>query len=94
MKQCKTCRHWKPRGEFYSHLDTADRLTPNCKLCHNRLRGEARARRIEHWRAYDRARRKELTRKESRADYQRMYRLRKKQTKHITRLHSMTEVSP
>lgn len=56
MKRCTRCSEFKPRTEFYSHPKSADGLLGKCKPCQ---RADVRANRlvkIEHYRAYDRAR--------------------------------------
>lgn len=82
MKQCKRCLEFKPLLEFYSHRDTADKKTPNCKTCHNLLRKESRIKRLMYWRSYDKARdavrNRDARRMEQKAEYLRIRRLRKR----------------
>jgi hypothetical protein len=56
MKVCFKCRQAKPITEFYKHSAMEDGHLGKCKNCARQDATAYRAARIEHWRAYDRAR--------------------------------------
>lgn len=56
MKRCFKCAESKPLTEFYKHQAMGDGHLNKCKECTKKDTTNTRAARIEHYRAYDRAR--------------------------------------
>ena len=56
MKKCAKCGETKGRDEFYRQAKMADGLLSKCKTCTKRDVRENRARKIEYYREFDRAR--------------------------------------
>lgn len=71
FKCCFKCREEKPRSEFYKHPQMGDGMLGKCKECTKRDARVTRRARLEHYRAYDRARGSRRS-----ADDQREYRKR------------------
>jgi hypothetical protein len=69
LKQCKTCKQWKPLSEFYKHRTTKDKLHPSCKECvKSKRRAHRQTERYQQWQAtyYQRPSVKEQKRKNDR----------------------------
>ena len=58
MKKCMKCGEVKPVDDFYRHPKMADGRLSKCKTCTKRDVRENRAKRVEYYRAADRARSK------------------------------------
>lgn len=56
LKTCFKCADEKPRTEFYKHPQMGDGLLGKCKECTKKDVRQARNRRVDYYRAYDRAR--------------------------------------
>jgi hypothetical protein len=56
MKVCFKCQQPKARSEFYGHPQMGDGLLGKCKECTKLDASATRLARIDHYRAYDRAR--------------------------------------
>lgn len=69
MKKCTKCGETKGREEFYRQAKMADGLLSKCKTCTKRDVRENRARKIEYYREFDRARSNLPHRVEARAAY-------------------------
>ncbi len=65
-----------PGSEFYARKESTDRLASYCKRCHNATSESSRKANIEGYKAWRRQYRKRD--REKQADYQRMYRFRKR----------------
>lgn len=56
LKSCFKCGAVKPIDDFYAHPQMGDGHLGKCKECTKRDATETRSKRIDHYRAYDRAR--------------------------------------
>lgn len=56
MKVCFKCKQSKPRSDFYRHPQMGDGLLGKCKECTKLDATATRLAKIDHYRAYDRAR--------------------------------------
>ena len=92
-KVCSKCGVKKPTGEFYRHVHTRDRLRPECKTCHVRLREERRKKKIENHRAYCRNYKKRPNVRERLNDYRRLKRRMRKDAEARKRFGMETERS-
>ena len=68
-KQCFKCGEVKPLGQFYKHPRMADGRVNKCKECNKLDVRENRARKVEHYRDYDKRRAMAAHRVEMRARY-------------------------
>jgi hypothetical protein len=78
MMQCRKCGDWKDPGEFSRHAVAKGKPPKYCKLCMSKREKRYR---IKHFQKYAdtlRAYRKRPEVHESRMDYQRLYRWRKR----------------
>lgn len=69
QKTCFKCSVEKPLGDFYKHPQMADGHLNKCKTCTKSDARQARQRRLDYYRAYDRARGNRQT-----LEYRRAYR--------------------
>jgi hypothetical protein len=69
MKKCMKCGEVKPADQFYRHPGMADGRLSKCKTCTKRDVRENRARNIDYYRAFDRARAMAPHRVKARSEY-------------------------
>lgn len=69
-KLCRSCGMEKSLSDFYSHPATADGVTAKCKECTKSAVRSNRAKNIEHYKAFDKARSMRKDRVDARKAYQ------------------------
>jgi len=72
-KQCIKCGEIKPLSGFYKHPHMKDGRVNKCKECNKRDVRDNRAKRVDYYREYDRARNGDRSRVEQRAAYGNAY---------------------